>query len=279
MTIIYILISLIIVLLLVLRKNDYFQDHCIVTLSSKKEFLICLVLIGLSYTSIELQKIKADNFTEFEIGSLNQAKINQINTFDRGITGRWDIRAKNNGKVFKNTSIYLIPFSLFLFAGSLKRRLVLFFIFSQGYVLTESLTGLAKGLVNRYRPFAYRTINEIETLNPEAKEKFLEDIVDYDILNSFFSGDASIIAFGFVFFAYSYSLFYKERKYKNILWIIALIGVVLGCYYRTSSGKHFPTDVMIGAIVGFLVAFGILLIHKKSINLIELKDKQLPTKN
>ncbi|MFD2565239.1 phosphatase PAP2 family protein [Aquimarina rubra] len=263
MTIIYIFISLIIVLLLLLNKNDYFQDNWVVTLSVQREILICLVLIGLSYTSFELQKIKADNFTGFEIGSLNQTKIDQINALDRGITGRWDIQAKDNGKVFKNIATYLIPFSLFLFAGSLKRRLVLFFIFSQGYVLTESLTGLTKGLVNRYRPFAYITIDKIETLNPRAKEKFLEDIVDYDILNSFFSGDASIIAFGFVFFAYAYSLFYKERTYKNVVWIIALIGVFLGSYYRTSSGKHFPTDVMTGAIVGFLVAFGILIIHKK----------------
>lgn len=268
MTLIYILIAFLITLLLI-NKKDYFQDHFAVTLRLKKEILICAILIGLSYTSIELQKIKADNFTEFEIGSLSQTKMGQINAFDSRITGRWDIQAKDNGKVFKNIAIYLIPISIFLFIGGLKRRLVLFFIFSQGYVLTESVTGLTKGLVNRYRPFAYRTIDDIETLHPKAKEEFLEDIVDYDILNSFFSGDASIIAFGFVFFAYSYSLFYKERKYKNIVWSIAFIGVITGCYYRTLSGKHFPTDVLIGAILGFLVAFGILRIHKKVLNPIE----------
>jgi len=98
----------------------------------------------------------------------------------------------------------------------------------------------------------------------ESKEKILEDIFDYDIMNSFFSGDASIIAFGFVFFTYSYNLFYKQRTYKNVIWMIALIGVVLGCYYRSLSGKHFPTDVMIGALVGIVIAYGIIQIHKNT---------------
>jgi membrane-associated phospholipid phosphatase len=268
-TIIYIIISLLIILLLTVNIKGYWKDNFAITLNLKQEIIICLICFGLAYASTELQKEKKSNHSEFEIGSLDNS-IQQINPIDRGIAGRWDIEAKANGKIFKNTAIYLIPLSLFLFIGGVKRRLFLFFVFSQGYYLTESLTGLTKGLVDRYRPFAYRTIDDIETLNVKAKEKYLEDIVEYDILNSFFSGDASIVAFGFVFFAYSYSLFYKERKYKKAIWILAICGVTVGCYFRALSGKHFPTDVLIGGIVGFLVAYGILMIHKK--NPIELKD-------
>jgi len=271
-TIIYIITSLLIILSLTVHTKDYWKDNFAITLNLKQEVLICLLCFGLAYASIELQKEKKNNFIEFEIGSLDNSVIQQINPLDRAIAGNWDVKAKDNGKILKNTAIYLIPISLFLFIGPLKRRLALFFVFSQGYVLTESLTGMAKGMVDRYRPFAYRTVDEIETLNVEAKEKFLEDIVDYDILNSFFSGDASIIAFGFVFFAYSYSLFYKKSKYKNAVWIIALVGIILGCYFRTLSGKHFPTDVITGGIVGLIVAFGILVIHKKTLNPTKLKD-------
>ena len=147
----------------------------------------------------------------------------------------------------------------------------MFFVFTQGYILTEGLTGIAKGIINRYRPFAYMTVDELEKLDLAAKAEFLEDIADYDILNSFFSGDASSIAFGFVFFAFAYSWFYKERKYTYLLWILALSGVVLGGYFRTMSGKHFPTDVTVGAIVGSVVAFGILILHKNILNSITSK--------
>jgi membrane-associated phospholipid phosphatase len=250
------------ILALTVNTEDYWKDHKILTLNAKFEILICLVLLGLAYASIEIHKSKKNDHTEFTIGSLDNKSIEQINAIDRSIAGRWDIEAKNTGKLFKNIAIYLIPFSLFLFAGSLKRRVGLFFIFTQGYILAETLTGLTKGLVDRYRPFAYMTNSGLESLSAKAKEKFLEDIFEYDILNSFFSGDASILAYGFVFFAISYSWIYKKATYKTAVWMATFLAVFLGCYFRVLSGKHFPSDVIVGAIVGTLVALGILLLHK-----------------
>ncbi len=270
--ILYVVISLLIILILVVNQKSYWDDHRAITLDLKREIVICLACVGLSYASIELQKEKVKNHIEFEIGSLDQTRVEQINSIDRGMAGRWDIIAKANGKIFKNIAIYLIPLSLFFFTGSIKRRLALFFVYSQGYVLTESLTGLAKGLVERYRPFVYMTHIEIEKLSIKAQEKFLEDIVDYDIRNSFFSGDASIIAFGLMFFAMSFSSFYKHSKFKTVIWSIAIIGTVLGCYFRTLSGKHFPTDVLLGGLVGTAIGYGIVRIHKNVSKPNELKE-------
>lgn len=258
---IYITISIVSVTLLIMNQKGYWEDHFKVALRPKLEISVCLVLIGLSYSSIELHKGKKNRHTEFIIGSLDQRSIAQINVLDRSIAGRWDVDAKDNGKIFKNIAVYLIPLFLFLFRGSIKRKLVLFFVFSQGYILTESLTGLTKGLVDRYRPFAYMSKSELEDLGAREKEKILEDIVDYDILNSFFSGDASILAYGLTFFAFSYSLIYNSSTNKNIVWITALGGVFLGCYFRTLSGKHFPTDVIVGGLIGVLVAIGIIKLH------------------
>ena len=264
--IIYSLVVLSIILVLIANKETYWKDHLKFTLKLKLEILICIVLLVLSYAATEIHKVKKKEYTEFTIGSLGTESIQEINFIDRSIAGRWDIEAKNQGKIIKNIAIYILPFSLFLFMGSFKRRAVLFFIFAQGYVLTETLTGLAKGLVDRYRPFSYVSASGIENLSAKAKEKFLEDIFDYDILNSFFSGDASIIGYGFVFFAISYSIIYKKNKYNIFVWIATIISIFLGCYYRSLSGKHFPTDVIIGAVVGALVALGILNLHLKKTN-------------
>jgi membrane-associated phospholipid phosphatase len=272
MVVLYTVISVLLILVLTINQKNYWKDYKAITLNFKTEIIICLVCIGLSYASIELQKRKANNHSPFEIGSFEKSDIERINFIDRVVAGRWDIIAKDNGKTFKHIAIYLIPLSLLFFIGSAKRRLILFFVFSQGYVLTESLTGLAKGLVDRFRPFMYMTQNEIDKLGLKAKEKFLEDVFDNDIQNSFFSGDASITAFGFIFFAASYGSIYKDSSLKWLIWSISIIGVVLGCYFRTVSGKHFPTDVFIGGLVGTSIAIGILKIHKNPLTPIESKE-------
>lgn len=259
--IIYISISLLAITILLFNQKDYWEDHFKVILKPASEIFVCLLLIVLSYASIELHTLKKKEHIAFTIGSLDSQSIKQINIVDRSIAGRWDIEAKDNGKIVKNIAIYLIPFFLFLFKGSMKRKLILFFIFSQGYVLTESLTGITKGLVERFRPFAYMSVQGLEKLNAKEKEKFLEDIADYDILNSFFSGDASILAYGLIFFAFSFNLIYTNHIAKKTVWIFSVLGVIIGCYFRTLSGKHFPTDVIVGGLVGALVAIVIIKLH------------------
>ena len=251
-----------IIALLTITTQRYWEDHAKFALGIKLDTVIVVAIVILSFASIELHKVKEEAFSGFTVGSLDQAAIEQINGLDQTAAGRWDIVAKDKGKLFKNTAIYIIPLSLLLFLGSIKGRLVLFFIFSQGYMLTEILTGLTKALVDRYRPFAYMSTSGLESLGQEAGEEFREDIVEYDILNSFFSGDASVLAYGFVFFALAFSV-YRNRTTRLVVWIAAFAAIAAGCYFRTMSGKHFPSDVIVGAVVGAMVAALILWLHFK----------------
>lgn len=258
----YLPLLLLIILFLVFKQKQYWKENFALTLNLKREVVLCIICIGFLFATIELHKTKYDTIPKFEMGSFDKTQIDSINIFDRTVAGRWDIESKDMGKIFKYTAIFIIPISLLFFRGTIKRRLILLFIFMIGYKITEYFTGLSKGLVNRYRPFTYRTMEEINNLNSEAKEKFLEDIVDYDIVNSFFSGDTSLTAYGFVFFAFAYQVFYKESKYRRVVWAVAVICIILVCYYRTMSGKHFPSDVIIGALIGSLIAFYNVKIHK-----------------
>lgn len=261
-TIIYIVIALALLAFLLSDRKNYWKDHAKVVLNWKVEIIIVLVLIALSYTATELMEAKKSRFTTFTMGSFTPSDIEELNAIDRSFAGRWDVAAKDMGKYFRNTAIYLIPISLLLFRGSIKRRLVLFFIFAQGYSLTESLTGIAKGLVERYRPFTYRSTEGVEQLAAGDKEKFLEDIVSTDVVNSFFSGDVSMATYGFAFFAMAFSLMYTNKSTKTLVWILAAAAIITGAYLRALSGKHFPTDVLTGALVGCFVACAILNWHR-----------------
>lgn len=262
----YIISSLSIVSLLILNQQDYWKEKSKLNLQFKREIVVIFLIASLSTLSIHLHKEKETDSIAFEIGSKSNSEVDQINFIDRNFTGQWDISFKDKGKLILNISIYILPLSLFLFRGSIKERISLFFIYCQGYIFTESITGITKGLVNRYRPFVYRKLENIDQLNPDSKSEFLEDIASTDITNSFFSGDASTATFGFIFFAMCYHLFYSEDKLKKIVWTFAIIGTALECYFRTMSGKHFPSDVIMGAIVGSLIVYGIIRIHLTNSN-------------
>lgn len=260
--ILFITLSVLCILLLTVKQKRYWQDSQLIRLGVTKDVVIVLLCVGFSYASIQLHQAKEARHIPFEVGKMDHVAIQKINFIDRAMAGQWDMVAKDRGKTIKNVATYLIPLSLLFFAGSIKRRLVLFFVFTQGYVLTESLTGIAKGLVDRFRPFAYMSKESIENLDSEAKSEVIEDLANYDIQNSFFSGDASISAFGLVFFAISFGLFYPQSRFTKIIWVLAISGTILACYFRVQSGKHFPTDTLIGALVGSLITFGIIRIHR-----------------
>lgn len=256
----YALVALAIFVLLTARQDHYWRDHQNIVLRPRREVLICLGCIALLYVAGYVLHAKAEAHPGFEIGSLSDS-VEAINPVDRPLAGVWNLKAKYIGKLFKNTAMFVIPVSLLLFVGSVRRRVVLFFVFAQGYVLTDSLTGLTKGLVDRYRPFAYLDPTGVAALTGAEREKFLVDIANNDIRNSFFSGDASVTAFGLLFFAFAFSRFYPSSRWKYTVWTLAATGTALGCIFRAMSGKHFPTDVLAGAFVGGAIAVGVLWFH------------------
>ena len=134
-------------------------------------------------------------------------------------------------------------------------------MFLEGYYLTGGLVGLSKGLTNRYRPFTYLTISQINNLTGEAKEEFLEDITGDDIEDSFFSGDAAATSYGFIFFAKVFNDYFPDSKWRYGVWGVSILGSSLGAYFRAKSGKHFPTDVIVGSLVGGTIGYFIPHLH------------------
>ena len=258
-TIIFILILL--STQLVFSQNNYWNQASPYELSWKKDLVIGGGAIGVLVLGIQADKNEA--VPDFEMGSFTQADIDAINFLDRGVAGRWDLKAKDAGKIFKFTARYLVPVSVISMPGSLKSRATLGTMFLEGYLLNGGITSFAKGKTNRYRPFAYLNTEQIEALTGEAREKFLEDIVDDDLEDSFFSGDASTTAYGLTFFAKVFSDTYPDSKWKNWVWGASLTGTALGAYFRAKSGKHFPTDVIVGSLVGGGIGYLIPHLHKK----------------
>lgn len=110
---------------------------------------------------------------------------------------------------------------------------------------------LAAFPVKRMRPFMY---------NPNED---MERKTGRNLNNSFFSGHTSVVATSTFFMAKVYCDFHPDVKNKVLIYGLAAIPPAITGYYRYKAGKHFPTDIITGYLLG--AATGILVpeLHKK----------------
>ncbi len=246
---------------LVSAQNSYWNYQSPYNLSLKKD----LITGGISLSAYLAGKYleQHEDLPPFEMGSVTQDDISRINFIDREAAGRWDTDAKATGLVFKRASKIGASLGLVLFPGDLKSRGSLCLIYLEGYFLTQGLTSFAKGTTDRYRPFTYKTMDQINELKGDAKEQFLKDIAGNDIEDSFFSGDASSTAYAFIFTAKVFNDYFPDSKLKYVIWGVSITGTALQAYFRAMSGKHFPTDVIVGSLVGGSTGFLVPHLHKE----------------
>ncbi|MEM7370495.1 MAG: phosphatase PAP2 family protein [Bacteroidota bacterium] len=235
-------------------RNSPYQLHL------SKDLLLGGSALGLALIGEHVESHEA--ILNFDMGSLGPADIDNINFLDRGVAGRWDVQAKDAGKIFKFTAKRLVPLGLLALPGDVKSRVTLAVIYAEGVGMARGLTALSKGLTNRLRPYTYLTLDQISRLEGEAREEFLEDIQGDDIEDSFFSGDAVQTALGLFFFARTFQDYFPDSKWKKGVWAASITGTALGAYFRAKSGKHFPTDVLVGSVVGGSLGFFLPLLHK-----------------
>lgn len=119
-------------------------------------------------------------------------------------------------------------------------------------LLATFLPSFGKGSVERYRPYSY---------NPDTEDDLL---YSNETHRSFFSGHATWAFASSTFFASVYSDYYPDSDYKTTVWITSMSAASAVALLRVFSGAHFPTDVLVGATVGFGVGYLIPWLHKTS---------------
>ena len=126
------------------------------------------------------------------------------------------------------------------------------FLYLEAQAISSSFYAYAGvTFINRIRPFVYY---------PEVP---LESKVEPGAQDSFFSGHTSATATATFFLAKVYNDYHPEIKRKKwLLYAGALIPPASVGYYRYKALRHFPSDILVGIIVG--AAAGILVpeLHK-----------------
>ncbi len=190
---------------------------------------------------------KVQPLTQNEVNDLNPVNINR---FDRWACSRWSPQAAHWSDILLVTSL-LSP-GLLLTSDEIQNDRETFgMMYFESMILTYGLTQLTKSLAQRIRPGAY---------HPDASDEFKYH--NRNVRASFFSGHTSMAFASLVFLASVYDRYHSDSEWTPYIWGSAVgIASTVG-FLRILAGKHFPTDVIVGAVVGGAVGYFIPKIYE-----------------
>lgn len=222
---------------------------------SKKDYIIGTLSIGTFIGSSILGEKKDHNLTIEEISALDR---NDVNGFDRHATYNWNRSADEFSDVVNNVMPYL---PLVLVIPELKNKklnnaVTLGVMYAEVFLLTKGITGITKSLVGRTRPYLYNT-----SFTPEERFSFQGNEAP-TASTSFFSGHSSSTFAFAVLLSKTYTDIYGKGTWSKIIWGTSLSLASATAVCRVAAGEHFATDVIVGALVGSAIGYGIPELHK-----------------
>lgn len=180
-----------------------------------------------------------------------------VNSFDR-VALRQNIDFVNTAKIISDVGLYasfFLPGLLFFdeeIGAEWKDISLMYFETQAISANVYSWSPLGPTFNERFRPGAY--YDELELGDRRNGRK----------RNSFFSGHVSTTATGSFFMAKVYCDFHPELGRKKwLVYTAAAIPPIFVGIFRVKSLNHFPTDTMMGTLVGGVVGILVPHLHKR----------------
>lgn len=118
------------------------------------------------------------------------------------------------------------------------------------FLLNVGVTNMTKVLVKRTRPYVYNPNTPLE-LKHERDSRY-----------SFFSGHTSVTASMSFMTAKIFNDYNPGHPALPYVWTAAAVLPAGAAFLRWRAGKHFPTDVIVGYVVGAAIGFIVPHLHK-----------------
>jgi len=126
-------------------------------------------------------------------------------------------------------------------------------MFVEAFALQNALNQLVRSMQLWPRPYVYAGRGEGRKKAESARG---------EAYGSFYSGHASAAFTVAVFTGEWFSEIYPNSQYKSLVWVSSFTLAAAVGALRVVAGKHYPTDVVVGALMGTGVSFGVLKLHE-----------------
>ena len=186
--------------------------------------------------------------TTEEIEPLDPA---DINGFDRSATTQWSPTAHDasNGLVLP---LIATPLVLAIATPGSRQSWTVAAMYGEVLLVGNGLGELLNGVTNRTRPFVYNADPDIPD---EAR-------MEVEARRAFPSGHTTNSFAAAVFLSSVYAKLHPGSSARTWIWAGSLTLAATTGYMRCQGGKHYPTDIISGAIIGSLVGWGVPKLHE-----------------
>ncbi len=180
-----------------------------------------------------------------------------VNAFDRPATRYWSTAWADRSDVARDVVVYsalLVTALPPLWRGRWSDALTVGVMFAESYAIMGGITYLTKVAASRKRPYLYNT-----DLAPEDRLAAGDDPK-----SSFFSGHACGAFTAAAFVSKVFTDVHGRSVWSTLVWGSSLSLAAYASFARVKAGEHFPTDVIVGAAVGFAIGYLVPVLHKKA---------------
>lgn len=203
-----------------------------------------LVVAGSAWTLFAFSKIYDRDPSSVE--KIQSLQTSNIPRFDRWAADIYSEKAAETSDLFFYGSMPL-PILLILDKKIRKDAAKVGLLYLEAMTVTGVIYSGSSYLTSRYRPYAY---------NPEAP---MDLRTRGGGKNSFFAGHVALVGTSTFFMAKVFSDYHPDSKIKWIPYTMATVATGATAYLRHKGGRHFPSDILIGTVLGPLS--GILIPH------------------
>jgi membrane-associated phospholipid phosphatase len=246
-----------ILLIIVLIANGLLaQDRPFPYEFKKKDFL--LIPLGLGMTA--LGESLSDNYDPITLEEIRLLGRNDVNGFDRRATYNWSPEWSNRSDKYRNALVYSSIALLTvppLFHAKLSETATVAVMFLEASLFLSGITYLTKVATGRIRPYLYNTSLSVEERHVMGGN---------DAYFSFLSGHVVSAFTTATFLSKVMTDIHGDSLWTKLLWGSSLTVAALTGYARVKAGKHYPTDVIASAVVGFAIGYLIPTLHKTKKN-------------
>jgi membrane-associated phospholipid phosphatase len=174
-----------------------------------------------------------------------------INGFDRPATTHWSRNASRLSDVLLVATVGG-PMSLLAMARGPGEPVTVAVMLGETILLTNGVGQLTKTAFRRVRPFVYND-------NPDIS---IERKTSKNARQSFPSGHATNAFASAVFLSTVYARIHPTSPARYWIWGGSLAAATTVGYLRYTAGKHFPTDVLAGAVLGSAIGWIVPKMHE-----------------
>lgn len=177
----------------------------------------------------------------------------QLLPADAGLEGRFSQQAASTSDTLAAIDV-LVPLALLVgqgggFNAANDRRLL---VYDEALAISVFLNAVTKYTIGRPRPYVYSDDPRIKAYaENEGKDSHL----------SFYSGHASTTFAASIAGSYLFAQASSDRSARAGVWGFELALAAATARLRTRAGKHFYSDVIVGAIVGAGVGYLVPRLH------------------